>query len=421
MFSTLNLHRLGAALVHASWAEHGGKGVKRHALSVTFLVGLIGAVIYSLYVDRQQLIAASGPIEMFTVVLDALAKKPASVALYPFHAVIAPTFTRSIPDWTRAIGPALIVLVLHIVWIFHTDRAFEEAAVEASAERARRMEAFRQRRGMGPAPKVKYGRSIRLSASGHPILAIIWKNTLCLFRTAQIVPLVTPVILGAIFGVTLAGVRSDPGRTVAAATGSMLVAVFVFGWRMLRNDLRHDMANLPLLKSLPVASTEIIFAEVASATLPLVVVELILIFVTWAAAELSPSPPFSPPLTSNLRLTFLVVAPAVLIAVNAALLTIQNATAVLFPAWIRIGPTVTSGIEALGQNVLSFAGAVICLFIALILPTFIGGVVAVAMRDQFEVGLGTAITVASIVLFAETYLVMHVLGRVFSRAEPAAT
>jgi hypothetical protein len=419
MFSTLNLHRLGAALVHASWAEHGGKGVKRHALSVLFLIGLLASVVYALYVDRQQLIEASGPIEMFTVVLDALAKKPASIALYPFHAVIAPTFARSIPEWARAIWPALLVLVVHIIWIFHTDRAFEEAAVEASAERARRMEAFRQRRGMAPAPKVKYSRAIRLSASGHPILAIIWKNTLCLFRTAQIVPLVTPVVLGAVFGVTFAGGRSDPARMVAAATGSMFVAVAFFGWRMLRNDLRHDMANLPLLKSLPISSTEIIFAEVASATLPIVIVELILLFATWAAAELSPLPPLSPPLTSNLRLVGLIVSPPALIALNTALLTIQNATAVMFPAWIRIGPTVTSGIEALGQNVLSFAGAVICLFVALIVPAFIGGIVVVAMRDQLEVGIATAITVASIVLFAETYLVMHLLGRVFARAEPS--
>jgi hypothetical protein len=117
----------------------------------------------------------------------------------------------------------------------------------------------------------------------------------------------------------------------------------------------------------------------------------------------------------------LLVAPPALLAVNGALLTIQNATAVLFPAWIRIGPTFTGGVEALGQNVLSFAGVVICLVIALIAPTFIGLVIAHCERDEPAVGLGTAIVVASIVLAAETYGIIRLLGRAFDRAEPAAT
>jgi hypothetical protein len=421
MFTTLNLHRLGAALVRASWSEHRRAGVRAHAISVVLFALVVGSVIYSLFVERQRLIDAPGPIETFTAVLDAMAMVPARYALYPFHAVIAPTFAHSVAEWTSAIGPAVLVLVGHIVWVFHADRAFEEAAIEASAERARRLEAFRQRRGMAAPPRVKSVRTVRLRSTGHPIFAIIWKNTLCLMRTAQVVPFLTPVVLGAVFGITFAGARSDPARTVAAATASMFVTVFFFGWRMLRNDLRHDMANLPLLKSLPISPSEIVLAEVASATLPLLISELVLVIVTYAAVELSATPPFSPPLTAPIRLALMLVAPVALLAVNGTLLTIQNATAVLFPAWIRIGPTFTGGVEALGQNVLSFAGAVICLVIALIVPTFVAIVVAVAMRDEAAVGLATAIVVGSIVLAAETYGVIRVLGRVFERAEPAAT
>ena len=421
MFSTLNLHRLGAALVRASWTEHRAAGVRAHAISAVLFALLVGSVIYSLFVQRQQLMTAPGPIETFTVVLDAMASVPASYALFPFHAVIAPTFAHSVAEWTNAIWPAVIALVAHIVWVFHADRAFEEAAIEASAERARRLEAFRQRRGVAAPPRVKSARTVRLRSTGHPVFAIIWKNTICLMRTAQVVPFLTPVVLGAIFGITLAGGRSEPARTVAAATASMFVTVFFFGWRMIRNDLRHDMANLPLLKSLPISSSEIVLAEVASATLPLVIAELVLAIVTYAAAEFASTPPFSPPLTPSIRAVLLLVAPPALLAVNGALLTIQNATAVLFPAWIRIGPTFTGGVEALGQNVLSFAGVVICLVIALIAPTFIGLVIALAMRDEPAVGLGTAIVVASIVLAAETYGIIRLLGRAFDRAEPAAT
>src|SRR5205085_1044679 len=34
MFSTLNLHRLGSALVRSSWREHGRSGIRRHRWSI---------------------------------------------------------------------------------------------------------------------------------------------------------------------------------------------------------------------------------------------------------------------------------------------------------------------------------------------------------------------------------------------------
>jgi hypothetical protein len=421
MFSTLNLHRLGAALVRASWTEHRAAGVRKHAISIVLFVLLCLAVLYSLFEDRHRLLAAVGPMETFTVMLDAVAKPPASYALYPFRAVITPTFAKTVAEWMSGIVPAVIALVAHIVWVFYTDRAFEEAAIEASAERARLLEAFRQRRGMTAPPKVKTHRTVHLGATGHPARAIIWKNTICLIRTVPLMPFVIPAILGAIFGLSVAGGHSDWPKRIMAASASMFATTFFFGWRMIRNDLRHDMVNLSLLKTLPISSSEIVLAEVASAMLPLVIIEFALGVVTYIAAELTKMPPLSPPLTPSLRLMFLLVSPVALVALNGALLTIQNATAVLFPAWVRLGPTVTGGVEALGQNVLSFAGIVFCLVLALIVPTFVGAIVSVAMRDQPVIGLATAIVTGSILLAAETYGVIHLLGRAFDRAEPAAT
>jgi len=421
MFSTLNLHRLGAALVRASWTEHRAAALRKHAISIALFGILCFCVLYSLVQDRHRLLAAVGPMETFNVMLDAVAKPPASYALYPFRAVITPTFAKTVAEWMSGIVPAVIALVAHIVWVFYTDRAFEEAAIEASAERARLLEAFRQRRGMTAPPKVKTHRTVKLGSTGHPARAIIWKNTLCLIRTVPLMPFVIPAIIGAIFGLTVAGGHSDWPKRVMAAAASMFATTFFFGWRMIRNDLRHDMVNLSLLKTLPISSSEIVLAEVASAMLPLVVVEFALGVVTYIGAELTSIPPLSPPLTPQLRLMFLVVSPVALIALNGALLTIQNATAVLFPAWVRLGPTVTGGVEALGQNVLSFAGIVFCLVLGLIVPMFVATIVSVAMRDQAVVGLATAIITGSILLAAETYGVIHLLGRAFDRAEPAAT
>ena len=40
----------------------------------------------------------------------------------------------------------------------------------------------------------------------------------------------------------------------------------------------------------------------------------------------------------------------------------------LFPAWIRLGPAVSTGVEALGQNVLATMANLISLALALVVP-----------------------------------------------------
>ena len=187
---------------------------------------------------------------------------------------------------------------------------------------------------------------------------------------------------------------------------------------MLRNDLRQDMLHLPFLKALPVSSSEIVLAEVVSAALPLVVAQLALLVVAYVGFAFT----VSAPLSSELRLMLLIVSPFALAALDAAMLTIQNATAVLFPAFVRLGPSITAGVEALGQNVLSFGGAIVCLAIGLIVPLVAGGLLAATLRLRagLPTALGAGVVVASIVLAAETYAVVLGLGRAFDRAEPSA-
>src|SRR5581483_11210173 len=136
------------------------------------------------------------------------------------------------------------------------------------------------------------------------------------------------------------------------------------GGRLIRNDLRHDMQHLPLLKSLPLASDDVVLAEVASSALPMAVVQTLLIAIAYVSSAISRWSPVA----ADLRLGLLIATPVAALALNAALLTIQNGTAVLFPAWVRLGPVVSTGVEALGQNVLGTAANLIALAIGLIVP-----------------------------------------------------
>jgi len=414
LFSTLNLHRLGAALVRSSWREHGGIGAKRHRWSIIVFATIAIMLIAGLYSGRRALIDASDAGEFFNALGRTLASAPAIWGLYPFHLVVAPTFAKSIAEWGRLIIPAVAMLAGHSWWVLRTDAAFEEAALEASIERARRLEAMRARRSLGAvAPPRVATSTLHLASAGHPAFAIIWKNMLCLRRTIQlhvfIGPLVMSIALGTAFS-TGAGWPMHVALTALNFAGLMLV----LGGRLIRNDLRQDMQHLPLIKSLPMKPGDIVLAEVASSALPMAAVQIALIVIAYVALIPTQLRFFSP----DIKLALLIAAPFLIVSLNGALITVQNAMAVLFPAWVRLGPIVTTGVEALGQNVLAMLANLVFLGLGLIVPVVVAFGTVRALHQARPIAISLIVIVSSVILFAETYGAMRFLGRGLARAEP---
>jgi hypothetical protein len=353
--------------------------------------------------------------DFFTGLSDVLASPPASYGLYPFHLIVASTFARSIAEWRWAILPAIGMLLLHCLWVLRTDAAFEDSAIEASAERARRIEAFRGRRSYGTLVGPKAGRStLRLAAKGHPALAILWKNTLCLRRTVQFRLFVGPLAMAIAFGAAVASAGGDTAGFISVTSATFALMMIVFGGRLIRNDLRHDMLHLPMLKSLPVASSHIVFAEVASAALPMAALQFVLVVISYFASLLAARQPI--PL--SIRLAIVVASPIAVLAINGALITVQNGMAVLFPAWVRLGSGVSTGVEALGQNVLAMMANLVTLGIALIPPMIIGWTSVLFLNASRGWSLAVVLVIASVVLSVETYGAMRFLGRALNRVEP---
>jgi len=154
---------------------------------------------------------------------------------------------------------------------------------------------------------------------------------------------------------------------------------------------------------------------VASGALPMAAVQLVLLLVAYAASFKLPVVP----LTAPTRLALLAAAPFAVIAINGALLTIQNGTAVLFPTWIRLGPAVSTGVEALGQNLLSSVANLFSLGVALIIPALLAAGTIAVVGPPRAAALTLLIIVASCALAAETYLALRLLGRAFAKAEPS--
>jgi hypothetical protein len=118
----------------------------------------------------------------------------------------------------------------------------------------------------------------------------------------------------------------------------------------------------------------------------------------------------------------LLAAIVILPVVNLMSLTIQNAIALLVPAWVRIGGPLDSGqiaFEALGQRALGAIAALIALAIALAPATVAGvAVTAVVGMSPLAVTLGLAVGLA--VAGAELALAMRWLGGLFDRTDPVA-
>ena len=417
LFSTLNLHRLGVALVRSSWREHGRSGVRRHRGSIIVAGAVAALLIAGVWRTRASLLAAPGFDAFFTALGRGLASPPAAWALYPWHLIVAPAFARSAVGWSRAIAPAFAVMLVHAWWVLRTDTAFEEAAIDASVERARRAQSLRLGRSVATTAAPRGSPTLRLSPRGHPAMAILWKNMLCLRRTARPQVLIGPLVMAIAIGAATASRDSDAGLVVATCAMAFAAMLVLFGGRLIRNDLRHDMQHLPLLKSLPVPPSQIVLAEVASAALPMAALQMALVLVAYVAVLGSPSDP----LGREGRLAMLIAAPFVVASVSGALLTIQNGTAVLFPAWIRLGPTVTTGVEALGQNLLATAANLVSLAIALIVPGLLAWGAARALGEPGPLTLALVVIVAAVLLSAETYAAIGLLGGALGRAEPLQT
>ena len=121
-----------------------------------------------------------------------------------------------------------------------------------------------------------------------------------------------------------------------------------------------------------------------------------------------------------MRVAILVGAPFGAIALNGAQLAIQNGLAVLFPAWMRLGSAVSTGVEALGQNLIATMANVLSLAVALVLPLIIAFVGVRFLHLSGGVAIAATIIVTAIVLAVETIGAVRFVAKAFSRAEPAA-
>lgn len=423
LFSTLSLHRLGASLVRASAGEHGRAGARRALLPTLLFISVLAAVGGPLLGAVPAIRASFLTGGFFTVLKEALAAPTAAAVLLPFRALIRPSLAASIGEWQRTIGPALALMVLHYFWVVRTNSAFEEAAVEASARRAARATALREGRGLTAANAI--GRSasptrLPLGALGEPAVALVWKNLIGVTRALRWSSVLVLgggiVLLIAIVSYQASGPTA--GELTGAIAGVWAGLTIITGPLWVRNDLRQDLPRLALLRSYPLRGARVVAAQVASSVVVLSALQYLLLAISFVALLFSDDAPLDPP-RRGLLLAALVVGLPVL---NAASLSIQNGIALLFPSWVRLGPSRPSGVEAMGQNLLTTLSATLLLALLLLLPVLAGWLALLALRPALGGGAyGVGLVVLLTALGGEVAAIIRWLGRVFDRTEPTET
>ena len=422
ILSTLYLHRVGASLVRTSAVVHGTRGMRNNAIPIAIVTASIAAVgwtiVHAIPMVRAGLRAGQGAQALETLT----SSQPLAAILFPFRLLVAPLFADTSAHWLIAILPAFALMAAHYPWVTRTDAAFEEAVADAAARRARAIAATRDaRRRPATIPEGAVPRSwFPLAPTGHPAVAIAWKNVLAYTRALRLTTVA--ILLGgaAVIGTAVyseVGNWSDLAQIGEILCAIPIVMLVILGPGFVRADLRQDLLQLDQLRSYPLRGSTIVAAEIASTTMILTAMQYLLLTVAAALASFDVQPPVP-------------IAPAVLIAlvalptVNAISLTVANGAALLFPGWVRLGDGRAAGIEAMGQNVLAIFLSLIITLLALILPLLAatavaGAVSAVTAREIGAWSFVPAAPVASLVVALELWLAIKWLGRVFARTDLA--
>jgi len=334
-----------------------------------------------------------------------------SIVLWPFIALARPLLAEWPGPYLRGLASACAVLAGCIVWVLQSDATFEDAAATASQ---RRTEQVQQR-------KTPYARSasLPLAPAGRPELAFAWKAATQTFRAFGGVAMIRTAAVLTVLAATVAS--TGRARDAAAIAGTFALAcsvgVVVLGPQMLRIDMREDLRHLEALKTWPVRAAAVVRGEMLWPG-------ALLTALAWGSAALAETIAgqsvfggLSAAWRFSVGAAFAVLAPGLVFAQ----LTIHNAAALMFPAWVPLGYQRPRGLDALGQRLIMLFGTWIVLIVSALPGAFAGAIVwFVLARVIGAASIVPAAAVCSAALAIEVLLATEALGPAYESVDLSA-
>jgi ABC-2 type transport system permease protein len=423
ILSTLNLHLLGSSFALTKLLDRGISTWKRRLVILALVLVLAGGVIVW---GRQAMPAVDlARFTDFQAVKDylqqALTAGPAPYLLYPLRLVVRPFLAQNALAFLVALGPALLLLLLHYAWVVRSNVAFEEASVQASQRLAEKVAAVRSGNWQAARKKPRSKRPpFTLRPTGPPAVALLWKNLISAGQAFSLriwISLAVSVLCAlVVFGPSSGGGGLRPALGMIAAM--LMFWSLLIGPQLLRQDFRQDLPLADVLKTYPVRGWQIALGELLAPAAVLTGIQWILLIMILGLFSQSRPAGLSWPHWLGLGFGAALVIPML----NLILLQIPNAAALAFPAWFLSAKGGGQGIEATGQRLIFVLGQLLAFIVALIpaVALFAGIFFLVKMLLGTAVAIPLASIAAAIVLAAEASLGILLLGWLFDRFDVSA-
>ncbi len=424
LMGAMELHRLGAGFFRTRLLDRGvGNWVRRGlGLGLLALLGLTvwrraDAAFAALPAD-----ALAQPRALAEFAQTVFGQPPMSWVLWPLRLLVRPLLAPGLAGFALALLPALGLFALLYVWVLVTAVAFEETALERAEQRSRLIAAARAGNWHLAGPRTREGWApFRLPASGPRPVALMWKNLISAqsVLTSRLGILLLAMLVPMAIGVGIASPKAAGLKVMGAMAVGLAPMLVLVGPDLARFDLRQDLPMADVIKTYPLRGWQLVLGEILAPVFILTLSQCVLVAV---AAALFPSLqlPFGAR-SAGVAPQAVVALSAVILSpvLNLTLLLLHNATAVLFPAWVRLGPQGAQGFEAMGQRMLLMMGHLLSLMLALLPPAGVGTVVF--LLAKFAVGwlvaLPLAALAAALVLGLEAGLGLKWLGDRFERMD----
>jgi len=405
LFATLRLHLVGVGFTRASLARRSGRLTAPTWVPLT-VIGALSAVILGTWAVNLPALVSLPFGAAARRAFDAFSTGLGGIALRPFSALIAPALAVDAREFLAWSWPAALLFALNYWWVLASETTLEEAS-----DAAERAQASGRREAPRPvARKPPFG----LAPAGRPEIALLWKNLIFggrFLTPALALRLIVPLLMLAAFAAmkkTALGLAAPVALIVAGA-------LTLLGPYMVRYDLRHDLSRLLVLKTWPVRGAVLLRGELLAPA-------LVLSLAVWAALAVA----FV--LSNGLDLGGLGIVDRAWLALAAALaapsfllaqLVIQNAAVIVFPGWIPTGGNRPRGVEAMGQQMLMFAGTLLVMALGVLPAAVVAGAAGFVLYQALGyAGLVAAALIFSTALVAESLLAIELLGRLLERTDP---
>ena len=413
ILSTLNLHFLGMSFLRERLFELGLTRGRRMLLLGGGLVVLGGAWWL---VARQSEIARNLLVgEEFSDYAGwwsrLLQLPPLGWVLAPFGWLVRPFLAADSHTFLRALGPALLLLGLHYLWVLRSAIGFEEASLELAAKQARTLAAFRKGglQGVRP-PTRKRPAPFPLAGTGWAPPAFLWKSLIALgpfYRLRNWLVIAAVIVAGTTW------LGRDPAHLpylgAISAVSLMLGAyLLLLGPVFMRRNVVVILDQMEMTRAYPVPGWQIIAGELLT---PAVVITFLEWLFLLAAITASANTPGSSRLselmaggTGGAAGIALLIPPLI-----SLMLCIPLAMMLYFPGWAKPAGNQPGGMENMGQGIIAMIGYVVVL-LATLLPAAAVGAVAFLIVNWLA---GRALAVSVTLVLVSAGLVFELTAAVW--------